>query len=66
MSRRARILWLVAALVSLVINVLGGLYAAVLGEPVHAGIHTVLVFVSVAAIMVLRRRARQQQRVASY
>lgn len=41
MSRRDW-LWLVAALVFAVINVLGAWYAAVMGETLHGGAHVAL------------------------
>jgi hypothetical protein len=41
---RSRI-WVPAAIVFTLVNLLGGVYAAAMGEPIHAGVHAVLLLV---------------------
>ena len=60
MSRRSRILFVVAVLFAL-LNVGGLIMAAVAGEPGHTGVHAVLVLLSLYAASRLAG-----QRVASY
>lgn len=59
MTRRTRI-WLVVASVFTAINVGGGVYAAVMREGPHAGIHIVLTAVGVYWMWRLMARSRQQ------
>ena len=58
MSRRVRMWVLVAVAVFFIVNVAGGIYAALLGEPIHAGVHTALTFLAIAFVMVLRRKSQ--------
>lgn len=58
MSRRARI-WLAVAVVFILGNVGGGIFAAAQGEPMHAGLHAVLALVGiVVATALIRGRTR--------
>jgi hypothetical protein len=49
MTRRSRI-WLVVAVLFSLVNLAGGVYAAAEGEPLHAGIHVVLLLFGVALV----------------
>ena len=49
MTRRAQTLWTVGAGVFTLINLGGGIYAAVMAEPLHAGLHIALTFVGAYA-----------------
>ena len=49
MTRRARIIWTTGAGIFTVINLGGGIYAAAMGEPLHAGAHVALTFVGAYA-----------------
>ncbi len=45
MTRRAQNIWIVGAGIFTAINLGGGIYAAAMGEPLHAGAHVALTFV---------------------
>jgi hypothetical protein len=47
MIRRSGI-WLLAAMVFTLVNLFSGVYAAASGEPIHAGVHAVLLLVGIA------------------
>ena len=55
MASRGR-LWRVGAAAFIAINLGGGIYAAVVGEPMHAAVHAVLLVLGIAAYSVFRRR----------
>ena len=54
MSRRATI-WLAVAVIFILGNIAGGIYAAAQGEAMHAGLHAVLTLAGLLAAMVLGR-----------
>jgi hypothetical protein len=60
MTRRAKI-WRVVAVLFVVVNLAGGVYAALRGEVLHAGIHAALMLLGQYAVWRLTPR-----RVASY
>ncbi|HJP58836.1 MAG TPA: hypothetical protein VJ865_02515 [Gemmatimonadaceae bacterium] len=55
MPSRGR-LWRAAAAAFIAINLAGGIYAAVIGEPMHAAVHVVLLVLGIAAYSVFRAR----------
>ena len=59
MNRRSRIWWVVAVLFTL-INLGGGVFAAVQGEGLHAGVHIILLFFGAAWMWGLAQRPGQQ------
>jgi hypothetical protein len=48
--------WRAAATAFIVINLVGGLYAAAMGESTHAAVHAVLLILGIAAYSVFRVR----------
>jgi hypothetical protein len=60
MSRRSKI-WLVAAVLFIVVNLVGGVIAALRGELLHAGAHAALVLLGEFLVWRLAQR-----RVARY
>ena len=58
MSRRATI-WMAVAVIFILGNIGGGIYAAAQGEPMHAGLHAVLTLVGIlVATALMRGRGR--------
>ena len=55
MPSRTRV-WRAAAAAFIAINLGGGIYAAAIGEPMHAAVHTVLLVLGIAVYSGLRRR----------
>jgi hypothetical protein len=55
MASRRRV-WRAAAAAFIAINFAGGIYAAVVGEPMHAAVHAVLLVLGIAVYSVLRVR----------
>ncbi len=61
MTRRSK-LWLVgAAVVFTIINLAGAVYAAAMGEPLHAGVHVGLLVLGAGAYLVWRVASRSRQ-----
>ena len=56
MASRGR-LWRAGAAAFIAINLGGGIYAAVVGEPMHAAVHAVLLVLGIAAYSVFRNRS---------
>src|SRR4051812_3524188 len=56
MPRRSRV-WRAVAAAFIVINVAGGIYAAVIGESMHAAVHLVLLVLGIGAYSVMRTRS---------
>ena len=57
MTRRSK-LWGIAAIAFTVINVLGAVYASVMGERAHMDLHLVLLLVGVIGFLVWRAKYR--------
>ena len=55
MAQRSR-LWRAAGVAFIVINVAGGIYAAAVGEPMHAAVHAILLVIGIAAYSAFRAR----------
>jgi hypothetical protein len=53
---RRSIVWMVGAMLFLAINLAGGVYAAAMGEPLHAGTHAVLLLPGAYLVWRLSRR----------